>query len=103
MLIFQPVNWIESKYSVSFAWIKLGVIKRIFSFFPPPPFFFALALCIESDKFSTVSLISFYNDYNFFLESSRHDNSFNGARNELQTCFWSPHMTREHRSTYCKE
>lgn len=30
MLIFQPVNWIESKYSVSFARIKLGVIKRFF-------------------------------------------------------------------------
>jgi len=45
MIIFQTVNCIESKYSVSFAWISLGAIKRIFPFF-----FVNVAVCVESDK-----------------------------------------------------
>lgn len=76
VLIFQPMNWIESKFAVCFAGIKLGVVKRIFSSL-------ALSLCVESDKSNTISLISFYidYDYNFFLESFLHDKSFNGAQN----------------------
>lgn len=54
MLIFQPVNWIESKYCVSFAGIKLGVTKKKRKDFF---FHFAPALCIESDKPSNISLI----------------------------------------------
>lgn len=38
-----------------------------------------LALSIESDKSSSISLISFY--YSFFLESFLHDKGFNGSRN----------------------
>lgn len=92
MIIFQPVNWIESKFSVSFARIKLGVIKRISSLF----FFSLWLLRIESDKSTTISLISFHNDYNynFFLECFLHDKSFSGAQNELPACFWAPHMTK---------
>lgn len=52
MLIFQPVNWIESKFSVSFARIKLGVIKRIF-------FSSSVHSKEKSDKPSTISLISY--------------------------------------------
>lgn len=52
MLIFQPVNWIESKYCVSFARIKLGVTQKKDFFF----FFFTPAPCEESDKSGTISL-----------------------------------------------
>lgn len=41
MLIFHPVNWIESEFSVSFVRIKLGVIKRVFFL----PFLIYLCVC----------------------------------------------------------
>lgn len=45
MLIFHPVNWIESEFSVSFVRIKLGVIKRVFF-----SSFSDLSVCMESDN-----------------------------------------------------
>lgn len=50
---------------------------------------------IQSDKSTIISLISFHNDYNFFLESFLHDKSVNDTQNELQASLCALNMTIE--------